>query len=266
MPSPFPGMDPYLEGPEYWSGFHARFIVAISAALTHSLPKSYYAEVEQHVWLQDDDPDERESFAVPDDYIAVNKGVGTSTVKGAVATLIASKPSTEVSLPRPSKKKGHKFVKIVDKQNNDVVTVIEVLSPSNKVRAEDREAYLHKRNEYLLTGTNLVEIDLLREGKRLPFGKPKPPTADYYALVSRADRFPKAPVWAFTVRDRLPVLPIPLKPADGDVLLDLRPCLDRAYDDAGYENRIDYTKAPTVALHMRDAEWATELLKTQTKN
>lgn len=255
MPSPFPGMDPYLEHSTYWSGFHTRFIVASSAAISRVLPKGYYADVEQHVWLGGYDPDERHPFAEPDGYVAETEGGGS-----AIATLPATIPSTEVTLPKPEKK-GHKFVKLVDQPGNRVVTVIEVLSPSNKEPGKDRDAYLYKRNEYLHTGTNLVEIDLLLYAERVPMGKPRPPRADYYALVSRANLFPRASVWAFTVRDTLPNLPVPLKPADGEIVLALRPCLDRAYEDAGYQNRIDYAHPPAVALSTADANWAAELLK-----
>ena len=259
MPSPFPGMDPYLEAPGYWSGFHTTFIVALRGAITRALPSGYYADVEQHVWLQGDDPETREPFAVPDNYVAEKNGHSSG---GGTAVLLATDPSVEVTLPKPTKHRGAKFVKIVDQPGSRVVTVIELLSPSNKASGDDRDGYLEKRNDYLLTGTNLVEIDLLRGGERLPFGRPKPPLADYYALVSRADRFPKAAVWAFGVRNPLPVLPIPLKPADGEIPINLRACLDRAYDEAGYQNRIDYSKPPTETLQKVDAEWATELLMT----
>jgi len=261
MPSPFPGMDPYLEDPAFWSGFHTTFIVSLRGAITRLLPKGYYAEVEQHVWLQGDDPDTREPFAVPDSYVAEKNEHGVAG-DGGTAVATATVPSTEVTLPKTVKHKGTMFVKIVDQPGSRVVTVIELLSPSNKATGDDREGYLQKRNDYLVTGTNLVEIDLLREGERLPFGRPKPPPADYYALVSRADRFPKASVWAFGVREPLPVLPVPLKPADGEILLDLRSCLDRAYDEAGYQNRIDYSKPPADVLRKSDAEWAVEWLKT----
>lgn len=257
MSSPFPGMDPYLEDPAFWSGFHSRFIVAVSAALTHVLPKGYYADVEQHVWLQGDEIDEREPFAIPDSYIAGSGGT-------AAPTMTASRPDTEVTLPKPARRRGHKYVTITDRASNRVITVIELLSPSNKEPGDDRESYLRKRAEYLLSGTNLVEIDLLRDGDRLPFGRPKPPLADYYALISRADRFPKASVWAFTVRDPLPVLPIPLRPPDGEVLLNLRACLDRSYEDAGYQSRIDYQRSPAFPLRQADAEWATQHVKPNT--
>jgi len=256
-------MDPYLEDPAYWSGLHTAFMVFLRGSLKRGLPKGYYADVEQHVWLQGDDPDDREPFAVPDAHLAIRPGAKPKT--GGVATLSATTPNTEVTLPKPVRKKGNKFIRIVDQPGNRVITVIELLSPSNKGAGSDREAYLSKRNDYLLTGTNLVEIDLLRDGDRIPFGRPKPTPADYYCLVSRADQFPRASVWAFTVRDPLPVLPIPLKPENGAVPLDLRPSLDHAYDDADYDDRIDYTKPPTVALRTADAEWAAELLKTHTK-
>lgn len=256
MPSPFPGMDPWLEDPEYWSGFHTTFMVHVRAAITHVLPAGYFAEVEQYVWLQGEDPEHREPFAVPDSHVA-HRGNGVT----AVATKVASDPSTEVTLPRSGKRKGRKFVQIVDRRGHRIVTVIELLTPSNKDPGPDRNAYLAKRDEYLASGTNLIEIDLLREGDRHPFGRPKPPPADYYALVCWADRFPKASVWAFTVRDPMPVLPIPLKRADGEVALDLRACLDRTFEDAGYETRLNYGELPSVRLRTPDAEWAAELLK-----
>ncbi len=256
MPSPFPGMDPYLEDATYWSGFHTRMVVAMGAAITRMLPSGYYADVEQHVWLEADDGDETIPFAVPDAFVASGRG-------GVTATLELTMPTTEsaiVSLAKPLKRKGARYLQIVDKQGSRLVTVLELLSPSNKSRGEDRESYLSKRSEYLATGTNLVEIDLLRDGERIPMGRPRPPLADFYALVSRAQEFPKASVWAISVRDPLPRIPVPLKPEHGDVILDLQPCFGRSFDDAGYETRIDYSRPPLVGLRTTDAAWAAELL------
>ena len=259
MPSPFPGMDPYLEHPAFWSGFHSTLIVYLRSALSRDLPPGYYADVEQHVWLEEEDPDEgRTPFAVPDAYIAERHGSGV-----AVATLPSTVESAEISLPKPAKRHGTKFIKIVDQPGNRIITVIEVLSPSNKDTGQDRDNYISKRNEYLSTRTNLVEIDLLRDGARLPFGRPHPPLADYYSLVSRVQRFPKASFWAFSVRDPMPRLPIPLKPEHGDVVLDLRTAFDRAYDDGGYATRIDYAAPPAVGLRAADAGWAVEWLTTK---
>ncbi len=260
MPSPFPGMDPYLEDAAFWKGFHTKMIVAISASITRALPAGYYADVEQHVWLQDEDFDVRETFSYPDAYVA-----GHSNTDGAVA-IAAEKPvsvSTEVTLAKSARKSQQKFVKIVDQPGNRVITVIELLSPSNKHNGPDREQYIVKRNQYLASGTHFVEIDLLRDGDRMPMGRPRPAMADYYAIVARANLFPKASVWAFTVRDPMPILPIPLKVKDGDITLELRDGFDRAYEDGGYQNRIDYRSPPTIQLRRPDQAWADEFLKAK---
>ncbi len=258
MPSPFPGMDPYLEDPAYWSGFHTRFIVALGAALTGRLPSGYYADVEQHVWLEDEEGDDRRPFAIPDSYVADDGGGGTAVAVAAVTTA-----SAEITFPK-LKKRPHKYVAVVDQPGNRVVTVIEVLSPANK-SGDDREAYLLKRAEYFAARVNVVELDLLRDGERLPMGRPRPAPADYCAVVCRANRYPKASVWGWTVRDPLPVLPIPLKPADGEIALELRPCLDRAYEDAGYHTRLRYDQPPESPLRVADAEWAAALFAKPAK-
>ena len=260
MPSPFPGMDPYIEDDVFWSGFHTTMIVAISASITKALPAGYYADVEQHVWLQDEDFDVREPFGYPDAYVAGHSN------NGGIVAVATGKPvsvSTEVTLAKIPRKSQQKFVKIVDQPGNRVITVIELLSPSNKHNGPDREQYIVKRNQYLASGTHFVEIDLLRDGDRMPMGRPRPASADYYAIVVRANLFPKASVWAFTVRDTMPILPIPLKLKDGEITLELRDGLDRAYEDGGYQKRIDYQSPPTIQLRRPDQAWADEFLKAK---
>lgn len=223
MPSPFPGMDPYLEGEGYFWGFRLTLLVAIVSDLTKKLPAGYYADIDLVKWPDRGPPLEDE-------------------FKEACRKLT---------------RRPHKFIKIAELETDRVVTVLEVLSPSNKA-GEDRDQYLLKRAEVFAAKVNLVELDLLRDGERMPFGKPKPPAADYYALVCRGGQHPKASVWAWTVRDPLPVLPVPLKPADGDIALDVRPSLDRAYEDAGYRTRIRYDQPPESPLRVADAKWATD--------
>ncbi len=259
MHSPFPGMDPYLEDAAYWSGFHAKLIVAISASITRALPAGYYADVEQHVWLQDEDFDVRETFGYPDAFVAGHSNTGAVAVAAEKSVSV----STEVTLAKTPRKSQQKFVKIVDQPGNRVITVIELLSPSNKHNGPDREQYIIKRNQCLASGTHFVEIDLLRDGDRMPLGRPRPAIADYYAIVVRANLFPKASVWAFTVRDPMPILPIPLKVKDGDITLELRDCFDRAYEDGGYQNRIDYRSPPAIPLRRPDQAWADEFLKAK---
>jgi hypothetical protein len=257
MPSPFPGMDPYLEAPDFWSDLHSTLIPLIRASLTPFLPSGYAAKIDQYVWLQDVD-EERIRYGKPDVFLTNGPGRAGETHQ------TANTHGISVTLPATRKRKSSRFVSIVDNRRNKVITVIELLSPSNKA-GDEREMYLSKRSEYLASGVNLVEIDLLRSGARPPIGKPEPTAGDYYILMCRAEEYPKATVWAFTVREPIPPFQVPLRKDDGDVLLDLRPCLDRAYKEAGYAAQINYELPPSPPLRLTDAEWANDLLKKYAK-
>ena len=176
---------------------------------------------------------------------------------GGSATLLAA--PAHVVLPA-IRREGPRYLKIIDRRNRRVVTAVEILSPANKSKGEDRELYLVKRNEYLATGVNLVEIDLLRSWERMPLDNPPPAPSDYLILVSRASEFPQAGVWPLSVRDPLPTLPIPLASPDPDVLLPLKPCFDRAFAEGRYESDINYAEPPTPPLAEPDATWARDLL------
>jgi hypothetical protein len=252
MPSPFPGMDPYLEDPELWPDFHLTFLIALRAALNQVLPAPYVARADRHVWV-DDPESELRLLGRPDIYVAdpldAQRDLETATALAAPVGAL---------LPYPAHK-GQPFLKVLDPRQHRVVTAIELLSPSNKKSGKDREAYLNKRADYLASQINLVEMDLLRSGERPPMDKPLPP-ADYYILVCRALDFPRAGAWPFTVRDALPAVCIPLGPADNPVVLPLRPSLDRAYDEAVYSQEINYDQPPQPPLEPADAAWAAELL------
>jgi hypothetical protein len=140
-----------------------------------------------------------------------------------------------------------------------VITVLELLSPDNKRRgAKGRRLYLRKRNLVLDSRTNLVELDLLRGGQRLPMCDPLP-AAQYYALVSRAGHA-EADVYAWNLGDPLPPVPIPLAAGDGDVLLDLQQVFTTVYDRAGYDYTLDYAGPVVPPLSDPDSAWADALL------
>jgi hypothetical protein len=244
MTSPFPGMDPFIEDPALWAGFHSKFIVYLCSALARRLPKGYYADVEQHVWVEDSDDDR---FVIPDAYIAESPTGGTATM-----THVTTEPTVMVMM---SLQPRQKYVTIVDHETSKVVTAIELLSPSNKDPYDGRAAYLRKRNDYLAAKVNLVEIDLLRDGDRLPMGKPKLAPFDYCVLVSIAVQYPRVPLWTWTIRDPFPELPVPLKPQHGVIPLSLKPCLDQAYADGRYGDRIDYRGKPAGGLTRSDRSW-----------
>jgi hypothetical protein len=195
MPSPFPGMDPYLEAQPYWSTLHANLITAMQGELKKRVPPGYSVWSDVYIWLHEPDAKTRARRLEPDVFLAQERG--TSVTK--TAELIA--PAT--SLLPAIKRKGNRYLKIMEARSERVITVIELLSPANKTLGDDREAYVAKRNEYLATRTNLVEIDLHRAGKRMPLGTPRPRESDYYALVCRAVDFSQDGDLAF-FRPRVP--------------------------------------------------------------
>ncbi len=253
MKSPFPGMDPYLEEPNLWQDVHLSLVIAMRAQLNARLPANYVARADKYVWIHEPDATVRTRVR-PDAYIVKHSDDPASQAPAAIAA------PTTVVLPA-SRREGNKYVKILDAKSRRLVTVIELLSPANKKPGPDRDDYLTKRIDYLTAGVNLVEIDLLRAGERIPIGEPLSQGFDYYALVCRAQEMPKAGVWPFTFRDPMPSIAVPLLPSDPDVSLELRPCLDVAYEQGEYHVDIDYRKPPVPPLSELDAEWARGLLE-----
>ncbi len=173
-------------------------------ALNRVLPAPYVARADRHVWVDAPETDPR-LLGRPDLYVA--DPLDAPPGSEAVTTLAAS---VAAALPYPARK-GQPFLKIVDARNHRVVTAVELLSPADKTPGRDRDAYLNKRDDYLASQVNLVEMDLLRAGERPPVVGTVPP-ADYYFLVCRHFDFPQAGVWPLSVRDPLPSLPMPLNP------------------------------------------------------
>jgi hypothetical protein len=252
-------MDPYLEDAAYWGGFHTNVFTHLQSALNRSLPARYFAEIDEYVWLQDDQTEEGERLGKPDTFVSDTNGSHSPEASAAAAVATLALP-VEVTLPTARKRK-HRYLKIVGPDHKTVVTVIEVLSPSNKRRGHDRDRYLDKRNEYLAADTNLDEIDLRRDGARMEFGKPTPRIADYYLFVCRGNSYPRAAVWPFTVRESIPTIPVPLRPEHGDTPLDLQSCVTDIYDTNRYAQRLDYSQPPVTSFGTLDAEWAANLLK-----
>jgi hypothetical protein len=252
MPSPFPGMDPYLESPSFWGELHSSLIAALYLDLNARLPERYYAAMDVYVWI--DAPDGRSRHVAPDvPVVDSESGGGTATLTQAVVA-----PAT-VRLPvtRPA---GQRRLRVWDREENRVVTAVEILSPANKTDGPDRNAYLAKRNGYLVAGVNLVEIDLRRLGLRPPLGDPPPAPSAYYALVCRSVQPEAAGFWGISLRDPLPEVPLPLGHSDPDLPVALQRLFTGCYDGGRFRRRIDYTVPPEVSLPEPDAIWARELL------
>lgn len=255
MPSPFAGMDPYIES-WIWPDFHASLISVVRDRLNPRLPKRYIASTEIFVWCVTEE--ERLLLGGPDVHVMEQK----TAPGGGLAVAAVAAPITTVF---PGVVRKQRYLKIVDPLERRVVTVIEVLSPANKTGGENGQAYRMKREEYIASGISLVEIDLLRAGQRPPLGDPPPPVSDYYVLVNRSWDRQHFGIWPVSVRDPLPPVPVPLDPDVPEVVIDLRSCIDHVYDHGRYSEQLNYTQAPRPPLREPDATWARELLAKVTQ-
>ena len=257
MPSPFPGMDPYLERSSLWPDVHSRLIVALADVLAPMVSPKYYVAVEERIYLVQSE--ERRLVGQPDVAIVGER----EPVGGAGKTATATLPSArivEVPMPEPESARLI-YLEVREPPGDEVVTTIEILSHVNKRPGPGRRQYEEKRLQVLSSFTNLVEIDLLRahppmEVRPVDGGEP----SDYRILVSRADQRPRAVLLAFSVREPLPIFRLPLRPDEPEPPVDLKSLLDGIYERAAYHRRIDYRKPPDPCLPESDAEWVATTL------
>ncbi len=252
MPSPFPGMDPFIES-QKWRGFHHSIISSIRDALMPSVRPRYVVDVEENVYLAKEDGDRLRMFA-PDVSVVRDEG-WMDAVDGSVGTIV--EPDI-LTLPLTEQiEEAYLVLRAIDSE--EVVTVIEVLSPTNKSPRDGRAEYLSKRNALTHSKVNLIEIDLLRGGMRLPMQEPLPP-ADYYTFVSRASERPKVSVYHWSLDHGLPVIPIPLAEGDADVSLDLQAVFADTYERSGYDYALKYGEAVEPALSQIRSDWVQRCL------
>lgn len=223
MPSAFPGMDPFLEAQE-WEDFHATLNTVMREFLSPRLGPRYIVRIARRAYVE----------SAPEPF--------------------------ECELPMPEERR-ETFLLIRLRETMEVVTILETLSPGNKRPGGDgRREYLEKRETVLQSQAHLVELDLLRGGLRLPTVRPLP-QGDYFAIVSRRQRRPKAAVYAWTIRDPLPTIPVPLKKGDPDVPLDLQDVFTAVYDRAQYDLSLNYEADLQPPLGEDNADWVRRLVR-----
>ena len=272
MPSPFPGMNPYLEDAELWPDVHLNLISEVMAQLQPALRPRYVARVEQRTFTFDIDDPASLLYVVPDVRVVRRttpaptngRASDASTGGGAGGAAVAERVDvTHEVLPVAR----HRFIELRDTASREVVTVIEVVSPSNKLPGAGLRAFREKREDVHRSGTNWVEIDLLR-GRRT--FRPPPRIGEPAYLIfsdelrAAEDGEPERRqfVTPIELRQRLPVVPIPLRAGEEPVPLDLQNVLDVAYDRADYDGSVDYAADPPAPpLLADDATWLDALLR-----
>jgi hypothetical protein len=222
MPSPFPGMDPFLENSVLWAGLHQLLIARILIALNSTLPQKYVANITECVYV----------------------------LQTEVEAVEVHEPFIEI-LP------------VADQSR--VVTIIEILSPTNKEGGTGRELYLTKQREALRSQAHFLEIDLLRGGQHT-IAAPLNHLllrGSWHSVVClhRALQGTRFEVWPIPLEKHLPRVCVPLDGDDPDAMLDVQELFSRCYDEAAYQRRINYKEEPPVRLSPATAQWTDALLR-----
>lgn len=254
MPSPFPGMDPYLEAPDVWPDFHNRLATIISAELNAILPAPYYARLEMRLELGVIVGGGGPQRIVPDVMVV------TQPLAAVEATPAQLQPRTVITDPMRVTVRmepiRHYYVEVRDAaRGHQLTTLLEIVSPSNKGPGPDRDAYERKQHEIITSNVSLIELDLLRTGQRI---LPHPELhraittakADYVVLINRASnrRATSADyeIYPIQLHQTLPCIPIPLRSDEVDVPLDLQVMVNQAYDSGPYRRIVSYREPPDI--------------------
>lgn len=273
MPSPFPGMDPYIEAPNVWGDFHNDLASEIRAKLNRTIQPRYVARLIPYVSYEEVAVTRPTSIRPdvgiwqPQPPIKTMAGDAVATAKatnGANGSAVDTAPlpiENTVLVEVPLRQMS---VEILASDSMELVTAIEILSPVNK-RPSHRaySDYLQKRSDILRSTAHLIEIDFLRGGERPPLGEPIV-SAPYYITLSRASARPNVTVWPIKFQNTLPEIPVPLAEPDEDVPIDLRMVVADVYERGGYATLINYNRQPPPPqLGKEDAKWVDARLREQ---
>ncbi|OWK36568.1 DUF4058 family protein [Fimbriiglobus ruber] len=266
MPSPFPGMDPWLESPAVFPDFHSAFLNAFRVALNAVLPPPFYAGLSTRVWMEESD-----RRVEPDVDVLLPANQPASAGAGLVVAADARTDLLEiVGPPLPSEEREERYIEIYASPGGDrLVTSVELLSPSNKTPGSGgRDLYRAKQQEMVHGRINLVEIDLLRRGTHatlvpVDLLRQRGGRFDYHVCLHRADKDQSYFVAPIPLPHRLPTIPVPLTPGVPAVSIDLQVVLDRCYDEALYARRVRYDRSCDPPLSDEQRVWAEDVLRAK---
>jgi hypothetical protein len=259
-------MDPYIEVSRLWEDFHHKLIGDIERALSGLVPERYVVRTGERSYVAlaeaDDEPDER--HFLPDVAVASSR----KSTRGPRNSKRSTKAAEEQAAPgavlmralvKADYREAFLEIRQVD-PDHQLVTGIEVLSPSNKrPNTKGWRLYYRKRLAYLGGYANLVEIDLLRGGRRMPMFSPWPDSP--YYLLTKYKKRRHCVVWPASFTEPLPPLTIPLLPPDPDISLDLQPLVDAIYARSRYHRDIDYRRPLSPPLSAAEQGWLEERLR-----
>lgn len=256
--NPFPGMNPYLEDPEFWRGVHNRSIVHLGDTLARQLRPEYIVRVEQRVHLSEEpDASGQRPYRIPD-ITVLDPGWAAQRAVALETEPRQTEDAVTVEMPALELEREN-YLKIIRASNREVVAILELLSATNKSR-EGRQEYLSKRAEVQYGLAHLVEIDLLRAGPPMPVVGDIP-GGDYRILVCNSRLAPDASLYVFSMRQPIPVFVMPLAEGSEGIAIDLKPIIDEVYVLGSYDRDIDYQTDPEPPLSDADRAWLNQLLR-----
>jgi len=224
MPSPFPGMDPYLEGEKLWPAFQHQLVACLYQTLLPGLVDRYRARVGHRRY-------------------ATEQALFTSIIR---------------------EEHEEEFIEIRQRNDSRLITLVDVVSPTNKTTSAGRAAYLEKRKEAKSSNSNLVEIDLVLQGQpMLDYSREGLPDWDHAVTVTRATQPERYEIYTATLQKKLPKFRLPLAADDRDTVLDLQTVFSRCFDQANFMGQIDYLREPPTRVAADDRKWIDEMLRQQ---
>lgn len=251
MPSPFPGMDPYIERSELWPDFHDRLITHTAEAIQPLVRPRYAALTQDRLYVVEHRRPIRPDISLVRTRVDVDNGGGT-------ATAVSAEPDTPLLIEIVEEEIRQPLIHIIEPVADRIITAIEVLSPDNKRPGSGRQSYQRKCEELRQANANLVEIDLLREGERvLPDSAEEfdnLPRWHYVVAVTRRQP-PRHELYTFALQQRLPRVAIPLANGDPDVVLDLQAVFTRCWNAGPYPELLRYDERPPGQLSPDDIAW-----------
>lgn len=251
--SPFPGMDPYLEHHALWPDVHNSLIAAIRDTIAPAIAPAYYVRLESRAYV----------FRPEGNFFLGRPDIAIVAPIGPVTTPVASQMATngvmvlDVELPIADEI-DHYYLEIRSTSHHELITIIEILSPVNKIDKQGRHEYLQKRYNILTSYTNYIEIDLLRDGEPMPLVQQV--TSDYRILVSQGWMRRKAHLYAFNLPTAIPTIPLPLQPHDPAPPIPLNQLLHDLYCRARFDLQLDYTRPAVAPLTPAQTTWAEPFL------
>lgn len=224
MASPFPGMDPYLEDAKRWPTFQPLLVHALYQMLLPGLMDRYRARVGEREYTSEE----------------------------ALFTSIIKEEHKEA------------YIEVRQRSDGRLITLIELISPANKITAEGRRIYRARRDEVKKMNANVVEIDLILQGQTLiDCAKETNPTWDYAVVVTRWTHPDRYEIYSATLPKRLPRFRVPLASDDRDTVLDLQAAVAKAFDQGGFLKTIDFTRDPATTLSDENRKWLNDRLKDE---